>query len=248
MTPVPCDSESPRVGPVTPTDDRTLRAPCGATSGPIYLRERAQVTLEDRAGDPSPPGRGRRRRESAAMSGLAPRRRPAQRERERERERRVSDADASYRERPSGTRTLQYVHPQRLHAKTTLSRLRPGPSPKGPPKTFAVDHGANPKPDLISTHTPSGAPGHGYFIPDPYSCVKSSWERNTFPLSSPQTVRNRGCRWPRGADSSRQTRSPTCCATPRDLQPRASRVPELRARVLDTRRKTQMPGRSCRCR
>jgi hypothetical protein len=75
-------------------------------------------------------------------------------QRERERERRVSDADASYYRPVMNAKTLNNAIPQRMHAKnSSLSEVRPGPSPKVPVKTkLASTTKTDPKPDLMFGH------------------------------------------------------------------------------------------------
>jgi hypothetical protein len=79
-------------------------------------------------------------------------------QRERERERRVSDADASYYRPVMNAKTLNNAIPQRMHAKnSSLSEVRPGPSPKVPVKTkLASTTKTDPKPDLYVRPLPPG--------------------------------------------------------------------------------------------
>jgi hypothetical protein len=48
------------------------------------------------------------------------------------------------------------LFPKETTLNTTLSQLRPGPSPTGPAEKASVDHRDRPKPDLMSSPTQTG--------------------------------------------------------------------------------------------
>ncbi len=137
----------------------------------------------------NPPGpNGRTERRSGPKLAES---QPGQRERERERERRVSDADASYKGPARGTRLLSHAIPQTNHAITTLSRKRPGPSPKGPAEQVQCrPQGPTQTRPYVNPDT-TRVPGTWLFIPHPAPSVKSPMGRmhlsvsNIRPLYSP---------------------------------------------------------------